>query len=116
MSRPDPTDGHDVPLAFGDPALDDPPARQPDLRSPGTRLADKLRGLAAAGVQPLTREPARPDLGTCGGCEFRVQFNRGTSKPYPKCVHPETPMTGGPATDVRASWPACHRFVPKDPS
>lgn len=110
----DPTDGHDVPLTFGDPVLDDPPPRQPDLRSAGTKLSDKLRDLAERGVQPLTREPAHPELGTCGGCVHRVVANRGGSNAYPKCVHPETPTNRGPATDVRASWPACHRFTPKE--
>lgn len=101
----------DQPLDLG-PSYDGPP-RQADLRSAGTRLADKLRDLAAHGIQPLTREPARPDLGTCGGCAHRV-LRQGVSGKYPKCDHPETPVTRGPATDVRASWPACHRFTPKE--
>lgn len=76
----------------------------PAVLSAGARLSAKLRRLAAEGVQPLTREPARPDLGTCGTCVHRILGR------FPKCDHPDTPRTSGPATDVRASWPACHRW------
>lgn len=82
----------------------DVPEPQPVL-SAGARLTARLNALVDAGVQPLTREPARPDLGTCGTCVHRVHGYRG----YPKCDHPDTPRTSGRATDVRAKWPACHR-------
>ena len=71
--------------------------------SAGARLTARQRRMVNEGVQPLTREPARPDLGTCGTC-----VHRQVAK-YPKCTHPDTPLTSGPATDVRAYWPACHR-------
>jgi hypothetical protein len=86
--------------------IPDPPPRP----SAGARLTARLNALAARGVQPLTREPARPDLGTCGTCVHRVTSGRG----YPKCDHPDTPTTSGPATDVRAKWPACHRWEARD--
>lgn len=44
-----------------------------------------------------------PDGATCGACKFRHGKMR-----YPKCEL--GPATRGPATDVRAYWPACHRF------
>lgn len=95
-------DQSDQPLDLGIP---EPPPRP----SAGARLTRRLNLLAERGIQPLTREPARPDLGTCGTCIHRVANGHG----YPKCDHPDTPATHGPATDVRAKWPACDRWAAK---
>jgi hypothetical protein len=69
------------------------------------------RRLVAAGIHPLTRGPARPDLGTCGDCRFRVLVDYHARK-WPKCER--GPRTHGEQTDVRAWWPACPRFEPGD--
>ena len=82
------------------------PEPRPAL-SAGARLSARLRDMAAAGVNPLTYEPGHPTK-TCGTCAHRVDSHRR----YPKCDHPETPRTSGPATDVRAYWPACPRHTP----
>lgn len=76
------------------------------------RRTMRQRAQVAAGIHPLTRLKARPDLGTCGDCARRVLlgYHRRT---YPKCEEHE--VTHGAATDVRAWWPACERFVPSAP-
>lgn len=77
----------------------------------------KQREAVAAGIHPLTKTKARPDLGTCGTCRFR-----STEFSYPKCVlgavleHPRKAgpyMTRGPATDCRKWWPACDNYEAK---
>lgn len=65
--------------------------------------------LAADGWHPLTRDRARPDLGTCGDCTHRKVLGHH-NRTYPKCAL--GPISHGPGTDVRASWPACSRFQP----
>jgi hypothetical protein len=70
----------------------------------------------ARGIHPLTHEPLPvPRVGDCGECWWR-QPQPGTSGHYPKCHHPATPITRGPATDVLARWPGCHRFTATDPT
>ena len=84
------------------------PAPVPDRTSAGRRLTLRQHAQVAAGVHPLTGLPARPELGTCGGCAHRIQSYRG----YPKCdVGDGARITGGPATDCRAWWPACGQFL-----
>jgi hypothetical protein len=80
--------------------------------------ADRRRTLrqhaqVEAGVHPLIGLRARPDLGTCGGCERRVLLGYH-GRTYPKCEEHE--ITHGAGTDVRAWWPACERFVPASPA
>lgn len=98
-----------------EPTLDlgipDPP--EPPALSAGARLTARQHALVERGIHPLTKEQARPDLGTCGTCVHRVQRG-GTATAYPKCDHPGTPISKGAATDVRASWPACHRHEARD--
>lgn len=46
---------------------------------------------------------------TCGTCAHRVtQRSPHMANAYPKCSI--GPITGGPATDVRAWWPACVHY------
>ena len=78
-----------------------------DLSSDRRRTA-RQRQLAADGWHPLTRERSRSDLGTCGGCGHRVLQRRG-DRSFPKCAL--GPVSHGAATDVRAWWPACARFL-----
>lgn len=98
---------------------DDQPSLDLDIEIPepapqlsqGARLTQRLQGLAAAGRNPLTGEPGHPTL-TCGSCVHRV-YRGNVAGRYPKCVHPDTPISGGPATDVRGYWPACPRHQPE---
>lgn len=79
-------------------------AEQVEPLSPDRKRTVRHRQQVAAGVHPLTRGKARPDLGTCGGCTHRMSSERS----YPKCEL--GPINRGPGTDVRAWWPACDRF------
>lgn len=106
---------------FGDPIPDDPqpgitvrpatPAEKADLNphSYGRRLTEALRAVAAQGINPLVNTRG-PDSKTCGDCIHR-QLWGGHARNFPKCDL--GPRTNGPKTDVRASWPACHRFEEK---
>lgn len=82
-----------------------------DDRSRRRSFTARARRLVAVGVHPLTRTPARPDLGTCGDCRFRVLLDHH-GRTYPKCQ--VSSATHGEATDVRKWWPACDRFEPGD--
>jgi len=92
----------------------DVPASDPGEKlSAGRRLTRRRAAQLAAGIHPLTRGPLHPDAAPaeprdapglrCGGCKWRVANHLG----YPKCGHPQTPASHGPATDVRAYFPAC---------
>lgn len=71
------------------------------------------RQMVDAGVHPLTRRRARPDLGTCGGCRFRTPIYHH-NRTYPKCAHGGYALAShSAATDVRAWWPACEWYEPK---
>ena len=93
---------------FGDPfpnADADPQTPEPGV-SAGRRQTEALRKLAESGLNPLvgTRGPVGR---TCGECVHReVLAYRNHS--YPKCNL--GPRTHGSKTDVRRTWPACHRF------
>lgn len=70
------------------------------------RLTLRQRADVDRGVHPLTREPARPELGTCGDCALR------RVEKYAKCWRDDGRLaTHSAATDVRAWWPACPAFV-----
>lgn len=98
---------------FTDPTPPRPPADDPAPLSRDRRRTQRQHALIAAGVHPLTRTPARPELGTCGDCVHRqLQAARGRS--YPKCEL--GPVTAGAATDVRRWWPACSRHVTAPPA
>lgn len=88
--------------------------------SADARRTARQHASVAAGIHPLTKTKARPDLGTCGSCALRsLEFGR-----FPKCTlgaqlktHPYKAgpyMTHGAATDCRAWWPACDHHVSKD--
>lgn len=85
------------------------PVSQPEMEdlSADRRRTARQRQLIADGWHPLTRDRARPDLGTCGTCVHR-QLVGHHGRSYPKCD--VGPVTHGSATDVRAWWPACSRF------
>jgi hypothetical protein len=84
--------------------------------SPGQRLTlrqanDITHGrhpLAGAPLHPqaptdATRDDRTPRRYTCGTCCHRQFQHR-----YPKCD--VGPQSSGPATDVRAGWPACIHY------
>lgn len=79
--------------------------------SADARRTLRQHALVARGFHPLALSPTRPELGTCGGCAWRVLFGA-----YPKCTLPgdrARRLTHGPATDCRAWWPACGDFEGK---
>jgi hypothetical protein len=68
--------------------------------------------------------PEQPAPGRrCGNCRFRRGTNAGTAHDFPKCWHgwdgvpghAPPRRTGGPASDVRAFWPACRDHEYPDP-
>lgn len=107
--------------------------------SAGQRLTLRQADDVAAGRHPLTGGPLHPlasrhrdadapkaDPFTCGSCLFR-KTERYHGKSYAKCWLPnptagaDAPMeriydrvTHGPASDVRAWWPACRDYSPGD--
>lgn len=105
--------------------------------SAGQRLTARQAADVAAGIHPLTRGPihslasryrdaqtGRGDPFTCGSCRFRL-VEKYHDKSYPKCYLPDgntgadapqkyiyRRVTNGPASDVRAWWPACPDYSP----
>jgi hypothetical protein len=84
----------------------------------------------ATGVHPLgrpvllhpdaSRDPENRDDGPrCGGCAFRVLLTHH-DRSYPKCWYPDLDAYPHPrdthceSSDIRAWWPACREFRPKD--
>lgn len=112
----------DAPALF--PGYDPPaPPSRDETLSAGRRLTARQAENVAAGVHPLTRGRLHPEASreasredpkglpfTCGTCELRDAHG------YPKClleVAGRRPyVTHGPATDVRAWWPACESYRP----
>lgn len=102
-------DAEDQPLF---PGYEPPaPVDEPEV-SPGRRLTLRIAAQVAAGVHPLMQGPLHPDASRettaaqpvglcCGSCSRRSSNGWG----YPKCS--AGPQSHGPATDVRAWWPAC---------
>ena len=95
------------------------PPEPPEPLSPDRRRTLRQRNDIAAGRHPLAGAPLhdqaptdaipgdRPRPFTCGTCTHRDLRQHGAN-PYPKCDI--GPITGGPATDVRAWWPACIHY------
>lgn len=87
--------------------LDPVPAPEPEPPlSADQRRTIQRRRLLDRGLHPLTRMKAHPGLGTCGTCKH-IDRQGGTAGSYLKCGL--GPRSRGPATDIRRSWPACHR-------
>jgi hypothetical protein len=101
---------------YPDPPAPDPPveltSHEKRRRTIENRRA-RWAAAIAAGKHPLNGRPLLDaSLGhTCGDCVHR--FLRPLGRPYPKCDL--GPLTGGPATDVQARWPACVAWEPKAP-
>jgi hypothetical protein len=114
-------------------------------RTAGERLRFRQAARITAGMHPLSlqrpiplhpdapRDAAKDDGGTyprCGTCRFRWTVGGGAQS-YPKCtfgrvsryltadrllVTPGPRESHGPATDVRAWWPACIDYSPAEAS
>lgn len=121
---PDPARVEDLPLFDGF----DPPAvaSRDESLSAGQRLTARQLENVRAGVHPLTRGKLHPEASreatredpkgqpfTCGSCQLRDPH--GYPHGYPKCLLEVAGrriyVTHGPATDVRAWWPACPSYV-----
>lgn len=100
----------------------EPPASEPEQLSAGQRLTRRQAEQVAAGIHPLTGGRLHPDADrsrtktspqdgtpTCGTCMARVALDYH-GKRYPKCLEQPANVTHGPATDVRAWWPACAKY------
>lgn len=107
-----------------------PDPAPPDTRTDGERLRDRQAARIGAGLHPLSiggrylrlhpdaphdakKDDAR-DYPRCGDCVHRVLQDHH-NKTYPKCD------VGGrdsssTASDVRAWFPACVDYEPRDPS
>ncbi len=104
------------PTLFGDAAV--PAGPTADNLSAGQRLTLRQRRDVTAGVHPLmggqlheradrtvkASDPKNLPY-TCGSCVNRDAHG------YPSCII--GPRSHGPATDVRAWWPACPRYEAK---
>lgn len=101
---------------------------EPEHLSADRRRTLRLTRDLALGRHPLTGGRLHPDAAPaddrtapgarCGTCRFRV-----TGGQYPKCRWPDPGeyriaklprVTHGPATDVRAWWPACTDWQPTE--
>jgi len=80
-----------------------PPAEPPPKVGEDAARTVRRRSLLAAGIHPTSRRKLLGGDAVCGTCAHCVA-NRQT-RTYWKCA--KVFMTGGPATDVRLSWPAC---------
>lgn len=122
----------DEPLFAG---YEPPPTPEPGPQlSAGQRLTLRQSEMVANGIHPLTRGRLHPlasthrdasapkdDPFTCGSCYFRT-VEKYHDHSYPKCWLPgpnasaDRPtyprVTHGPASDVRAWWPACPDYSP----
>lgn len=90
------------------------PEPEPQL-SPDRRRTIRRRQLLEQGVHPTTRRPllrlTLPDNpATCATCDHVTSWR--LARTYWKCQRAPGGLTGGPATDVRLSWPACDLWEP----
>lgn len=81
------------------------------------RLTLRRKAMLDAGIHPTSRRPLlvfAEGTGpfTCGGCAHHLVKRRGNT--YHKCAKAHGGLTGGPASDVRVSWPACDLYQPDD--
>lgn len=106
--------------------------------STGRRLTIRQATDLARGRHPLTGDRLHPEAAPhddrkapgrrCGNCWYRGPSSGEHAGSFPKCWYGyQTPtntekfataprITGGPATDVRAWWPACPDHTWTDPT
>jgi len=81
-----------------------------DKVSYGRRLTARKNAAIASGTNPVSGFPIDDEYQaeglTCGDC-----FNHIAGR-FHKC---RLNNTGGPATDIRVSWPACTEWEPAEP-
>lgn len=88
--------------------FDPGPGTPVEVLSADARRTAGQRAYLDAGMHPVTRGAARPDLGICGTCAHHVVHGHNRRR-YHKCEL--RPVTSGPGTDIRLSWPACEKHV-----
>lgn len=97
-----------LPLFDLPPAEPCEPAKPRIAANPGNRPYGKGR--------PCT--PSDPGTGpqgeTCGGCLFLRRIQSRSGKTFLKCGVMRHAWTRGGGTDVKAKWPACGEWYPKD--
>ncbi|WP_280470655.1 hypothetical protein [Nocardia farcinica] len=115
-------DSTDTPALFELPAdaAVAPPEPQPMNRGQRRKLLVAKR--IAAGTHPLgyvsihpeaTRDRTGPGL-RCGTCRYR-QPEKHHNRTYPKCHFDNgSRVSGCDASDIRAWWPACRDYEPKE--
>lgn len=79
-----------------------------DVRRSNENLRLLIRGTHPATHRRLVYIPGLQ----CGMCAHHV-ISPGHAKNYHKCVRHRLGITGGPASDIRVSWPACELFEAK---
>lgn len=82
------------------------PSKEPGLSADRKRTLKRQEQLDA-GIHPATGCALREGDETCGSCVHAVK-----SWKWWKCDR--VPMTGGPGTDLRVSWPACVKWEPRE--
>lgn len=128
MTAPRRSPGVAVPL-FDLPDAPAPVAEQkptPGARRIARQAEAIRRGYHPLGVALRINIPLHPDAPRgddrkapgprCGNCAHRVIPLRDVAGTYPKCNYGGDwrHATGGPGTDCRAWWPACHHYTPKE--
>lgn len=87
---------------------------EPEKLSADRARTLRHKTLIANGTHPATLLAIDPNPDhTCGGCVHleRMHWHNGS---YLKCPKHRLGKSHGAASDVRASWPACHQF--KEPA
>jgi hypothetical protein len=90
------------------------PAPPPEKLSADRRRTIRNRQLIDGGTHPVTRLRLADNGETCGTCEHSGTQG-GVAGTYWKCgAQNGRYITGGPATDIRLSWPACVLWGPPE--
>jgi hypothetical protein len=100
------------------------PSLSPDQRRTKRQYDALLQGQHPLGVTLNTPLPLHPDAASaedpqaeglrCGTCQFRQPLGHHT-RSYPKCQAGDgARVSHGAGTDVRAWWPACRDYQPKE--
>ena len=71
--------------------------------SPDRKRTIRNNNMIAAGIHPATKMPLAGNGEKCGTCVAAYKVNK-----WWKCGL--VPLTFGPGTDIRKSWPACVKW------
>lgn len=80
-----------------------PPLPKPEPLSAERRRTARRRVLLEQGINPGSMRPFAGNNEFCRTCKH-LEIH-GNEKTYFKCGR--VPVTAGPGTDIRVSWPAC---------